>query len=97
MPLQETLEHSVAGQAHSLMGSLGPGVHKVSYEPSERLWQVWGLILNTILPLLLTFGAFPLPLDVEHLFGGIQHSPVNSCSAASCSFGVLTHPSRLSS
>jgi len=23
-------------------------------------------------------------------FGGIQHSPVDGCSAASCSFGVLT-------
>ena len=23
-------------------------------------------------------------------FGGIQHSPVNGCSAASCNFGVLT-------
>ena len=23
-------------------------------------------------------------------FGGIQHSPVNGCSAASCTFGVLT-------
>ena len=37
-------------------------------------------------------GASPLPLDVVYLFffGGIQHSPVNGCSAASCNFGVLT-------
>ena len=31
---------------------LGPGAHKALFEPSERLWQVWGLILNTILPIL---------------------------------------------
>ena len=24
------------------VGSLGPGVHKVLFEPSEHLWQVWG-------------------------------------------------------
>ena len=32
----------------------GPGAHKILCisEPSEHLWQVWGLILNAILPLL---------------------------------------------
>ena len=35
-------------------------------------------------------GASPLPLDVGvSFYGGIQHSPVNGCSAASCTFGVL--------
>ena len=34
------------------VGSLGPGVHKVLFEPSKHLWWVWVLILNTILPLL---------------------------------------------
>ena len=35
--------------------------------------------------------ASPLPLDVGYLFVcEIQHSPVNGCSAVSCSFGVLT-------
>ena len=24
------------------MGSLGPGPHKVLFEPSKHLWQVWG-------------------------------------------------------
>ena len=34
--------------------------------------------------------ASPLPLDVGYLFfSGIRHSPVDSCSAASCIFGVL--------
>ena len=34
------------------VGSLGPGVHKVLFEPSMHLWQVWGLILNVISSLL---------------------------------------------
>ena len=35
--------------------------------------------------------AFPLPLYVGYLFfGGIHHYPVDSCSASSCKFGVLT-------
>ena len=34
------------------VGSLGPGVHKVLFEPSKHLWWVWGLILNAISPLL---------------------------------------------
>ena len=33
------------------VGSLGPGAPKVLSEPSKRLWQIWGLILNAILPL----------------------------------------------
>ena len=61
-----------------------------TFEPPELLWQIWGLILNTVSLLLLSFGASPLSLDVEYLFfGGIQHSPVDGCPAASCNFGVL--------
>ena len=30
------------------VGSLGPGAHKVLFEPSECLWWVWDLILNAI-------------------------------------------------
>ena len=33
--------------------------------------------------------SFALGYGVS-FFGGIQHSPVNGCSAASCNFGVLT-------
>ena len=41
-------------------------------------------------PSYLLSGASPFPLDVGYLiFGGIQLSPVKSCSAASCNFGVL--------
>ena len=53
--------------------------------------QVWGLILNVISSLLPSYWASPLPLDVGYfLFGEIQHSPFNGCSAASYNFGVLT-------
>ena len=46
-----------AGNTQTLKGrsgsvsveSLGPGAHKVLFEASEHLWQVWGLILNAIL------------------------------------------------
>ena len=40
------------------VGSLGPGAHKVLFEPSEHLWWVWSLILNVILPLLLSCWGF---------------------------------------
>ena len=44
------------------VGSLGPGAHKVLFKPSEHLWQVWGLILNVILPLLLSCWGFSFAL-----------------------------------
>ena len=91
---QERLKHSKAGLAQSPMGSLGPGAHKILFEPSEHLWKVWGLILNVIsslLPCCLGF-SFALGSGVSFFFffGGIQHSPVDGCSAVSCNFGVLT-------
>ena len=45
-----------------LAQSLGPGVQKVIFEPSEPLWQVWGLILNAISPLLLSCWSFSFAL-----------------------------------
>ena len=66
MPLQETLKHSKAGLIQSLMGSLllclGPGAHKVLFVPSKHLWQVWSLILNVIMPLLLSYCSFSFAL-----------------------------------
>ena len=88
MAPQETLKHTKAGLVQSLVGSLGPGAHKVLFEVSERLWWVWDLILNVILPLPSCWG-FSFALGVSFL-GGIQHSPVNGCSALSCNFGVLS-------
>ena len=36
----------------SLLLSVGFGAHKILFMPSKSLWQVWGLILNVIAPLL---------------------------------------------
>ena len=38
------------------------------FEPSKHRWQVWGLILNVILPLLLSCWGFSLPLDFGVFF-----------------------------
>ena len=71
------------------VGSLGPGAHKVLFEPSEHLWQVWGVIVNTISVLLTSCWGFSC-LDIGYFFfGGIQHCPVNGCSEASCNFTVF--------
>ena len=60
------------------------------FEPSECLWQVWGLTLNMISPLLPSCWGFSFALGCGlSFFGGIQHSPIDGCSAASCNFGVL--------
>ena len=73
------------------VGSLGPGAHKVLFEPSKHLWWVWGLILNMISPVLLPCWGFSFaPGHGLSVFAGIQHSLVGGCSAASCNFGVLT-------
>ena len=44
------------------VGSLGPSTHKVLFEPSKHLWQVWGLILNGTSPLLQSYWGFLLGL-----------------------------------
>ena len=72
------------------VGLLGPGAHKVLFEPSEHAWWVRGLILNMILPLLLSCWGFSFAFrHCISFFGGIQHSPVDGCSATSCNSGVL--------
>ena len=48
--------------------SLGPGGHKVLFEPSEHLSWVWGLVLNSIHPSHHLVGVSPLPLEVGYLF-----------------------------
>ena len=60
------------------------------FEPSESLWWVWGLILNVTLPLLSSYWGLFFALGYRvSFFGGIQHSPIDGCLAASCNFGVL--------
>ena len=97
LPLwQATADLSSTGDTQTLKGrsgsvSLGsPGVHKALFEPSKCLWQVWGLILNAILPLLLSWwGLSFAPGHGVSFLGVIQHPPVNGCSAVSCNFGIL--------
>ena len=68
---------------------LGPGAHKVLFAPSWHLLQAQGLILNMILALPPScWGFFALGCGVS-FFGGIQHFPVDGCSAMGCNFGVL--------
>ena len=88
VPPQETLKHSKAGLLQSLGSS---DVLKVVFDPSKHLWQLWGLILNAISPLLLSCWGFSFALEHGVSFsGGIQHSSVDGCFTASCNFGVLT-------
>ena len=68
------LTRTAAGDSQTLKGRSGsvsvgsPGVHKVLSEPSERLWWIWGLILNAISSPYHLTGASPLSLDVGYLF-----------------------------
>ena len=74
----------------SLTHSLGPGVHKVLFVPSEHLWLVWDLTLNVTVPLLSSCWGFIFALGCgASFFVKIQHSPVNSCSETSWDSGVL--------
>ena len=50
------------------VGPLGTGVYKVLFVPSKHLWEVWGLILNMISPLLPSVRASPLSLDMGYYF-----------------------------
>ena len=94
--------HTSTGDAQtqfclSLCGVPGSWCTQGLFEPSERLWQEWGLILNVILPRLPSCWGFSFALECGvSCFGGIQHSPVDSCSAASCNFGVLAEDERTS-
>ena len=69
-PPQEMLKHSSGSVS---VGSLGPGAQGL-FEPSERLWWEWGLILNVNSPLLLSCWGFSFAL-------GCGVSP-HSCSSA---------------
>ena len=51
VPPQETLKHSSGSICVSWCS---PGL----FEPSNHLWWVWGLVLNAILPLVLSYWGF---------------------------------------
>ena len=76
------------------VGYLVPVGYKVLFESSKCLWWMWGLIQDVISPLLPSCWGFSFALGRRvfwfFFFGGIQQSPVNGCSAASCTLGVLT-------
>ena len=75
----------------SLCGVSGSWCTQGMFEPSEHLWRGRGLILNMMSPLLPSCWGFSFALGCGvSFFGGLQHSPVDGCSAVSCSFGVLT-------
>ena len=82
LPLRRPpLTHTSAGNTQTLKGRSGsvsagsPGAHKVLFEPFEHLWQVWGLILNAIVPLLPSCWGFSFALGHwVSFFDGIQHS-----------------------
>ena len=60
----------------SLLHSLGPGVHMVLFVPSKSLWQVLGLALKLISPVLPSCCSFSFVLGGGvSLFGGFQHPP----------------------
>ena len=72
-------------------GASGSWRTQALFEPSELLWQVWGLNLNRVSPLPPSCWGFSFALGCGvSLFGEIQHSAVDDCSAASCNFGVPT-------
>ena len=61
---QETLKHS---SVLSICGVSGSWCTQGLFEPSEHLWQEWGLILSMNPPSYHLAGASPLPLDVGYL------------------------------
>ena len=81
MPPQETLRYLRGRSGSVSVWSLGTGMHKVLLDPSEHLWQLGGLILNAILPLLVSCWIFCFALGHEvSFFGRIQLSLINDCS-----------------
>ena len=74
----------------SFCGVFGSWCTQGLFEPSKCLWWEWSLILNVTSPILPSCWGFLFALGYGiPFFGGIQHSPVHGCSAASCNFGVL--------
>ena len=102
MPPQETLKHSKAGLAQSLVGVTAPFwvTGSLHQDPLVlvctrfclhllSVWQVCDLILNQIAPFLLPCWGFSFAAGRGVYFlSGIRPFPVDGCPAASCDFGV---------
>ena len=87
VPLQETLKHSNVGLAQSLLGL---------WCAQGFIWALWTSLVDMGFDSKCDFAPLPscwgFSFALEHgvsFFGGIQHSPVDGCSAESCNFGVL--------
>ena len=82
MPLQKTLKYSMADVAQSLVGSLGPGTHKVLFESFESLAGI-GFDTKCDFALPTIFLGFLLcPCTWGIFFGGIQLSSLRVVSSA---------------
>ena len=85
-----------AGDSQTLRGRSG----SVSVGPWWAQGFVWGLWVSLVgtwfdskldfAPPTILLGLLLCPWMWSIFFGGIQHSPVDGCSAACCNFGVLT-------
>ena len=73
LPLQRSSADLYLHRRHSntvlsqSLGIWGSWCTQGLFEPSEHLWQIWGLILNWFYPSNCLVGAFPLPLDMGYL------------------------------
>ena len=77
------------GRSAVSVGSLGPSAHKVLFEPSEGLVGMrFDSRHDLPPPTILLKLSFALGSGVSFC-GGIQHSPVDGCSAVSSNFLVL--------
>ena len=78
------LTHTSSGDTQtqfclSLCGLSGSWCTQGLFEPSEHLWNVWGLILNAILPLLPSCWGFSFALGCGvSFFHGIPHCYIRS-------------------
>ena len=93
-PQWETLKHSFVSVS---VGSLGPGVHKVCLSPPSISGGCGFYSKCNFAPSTILLGLFLCPWMLGIIFGGIQLSPVNGYSAASCNFGALTGEDELMS
>ena len=89
------LKQSKAGLAQSLVGITTPfpwswGAQGFFCTIGASLVGLRFYFKHNYTPPTFLGGASPLHLDWGIFYGGIQHSPVNGCSAVSCDFGVIT-------
>ena len=90
------LTHTSAGDNQTLKGRSGsvsvgsPGVHRSCLSPRVSLAGI-GFDSNCdFAPPTIILGLLFCPWTWDIFFSGIQHPPVDGCSAASCYSGVLT-------